>query len=193
MTATTLQTAPLRADATWLRLIWIGTGIASAGLAVLALTMTFWTTSSGGDFKYTADYWLTAPALPIGVGMVLHALGVHHLQHARDRRIGAIGVWLFALCSAVIVVLCMASLVAGAELRWGPAYPLCALGSFVGLALLAAGSWRIGLLPRWMLGVWPPLMLLGSWAGQSLIPIGFAGFLIASRVVIGHRAHARWD
>src|SRR5262245_49470837 len=112
MTATTLQPA-VRTDATWLRLIWIGTGIATVGLVVLALTMTFWTTSSGGDFKYAADYWLTAPALPIGVGLMLHALGVHHLQHGRDGRLGTMGVWLFALCSSVIVVQCMATLPAG--------------------------------------------------------------------------------
>ena len=179
MTTSTLQ-RPATTDVTWRRLIWLGTVVAAIGLVVLGVTMTFWTTSSGGDFTYDADYWLTAPALPIGVGLMLHAFAVHHLQHGRDGRLGTIGVWAFAACSSVIVVQCMASLVAGAELRWGPSYPLCALGSFIGLALLAAGSWRSGLLARWMLGIWPPLMLLGSWAGQSLIPLVLAVFLAAS-------------
>ncbi|MBV9831994.1 MAG: hypothetical protein JOZ82_10420 [Marmoricola sp.] len=177
----------MRTDTTWLRLIWVGVGIACVGLVALGVTMTFWTTSSGGDFKYAADYWLTAPALPIGIGMILHAFGLHALQHGRDGRLGTVGVWIFAVCSAVIVVQCMASLFAAAELRWGPSYPLCAFGSFIGVALMAAGSWRVGLLPRWMLGVWPPLVLLGSWFGQSLIPLVLAAFLVATRVVVGRR------
>jgi hypothetical protein len=189
MTATALRPT-VRTDAAWLRLMWIGIASATVGLVVLALSQTFWTTSSGGDFKYAADYWMTAPALPIGVGLMLHTFGVHRLHHGRDGRLGTVGVWLFAACSSVIVVQCMASLPAGAELRWGPSYPLCALGSFAGLALLAAGSWRAGLLPKWMLGIWPPLMLLGSWAGQNLIPIALALFLVATRIVIGPRVDA---
>ena len=120
-------------------------------------------------------------AAPVGIGLILHAFGVHHLQHGRDGRLGTIGVWIFALCSSAIIIQCMASLPAGAELRWGPSYPLCAVGSFIGLALLAAASWKVGLLPRWMLGIWPPLMLFGSWAGQNLIPIALAAFLVTSR------------
>jgi hypothetical protein len=192
-TTTTRDTRPAAAasDATWLRLIWVGIATASVGLLVLALTQTFWTTSSGGDFEYAADYWMTAPALPIGIGMILHALGVHRLEHGRDGRLGTIGVWLFVVSSTIIVVACMASLEAGAELRWGPTYPVCALGSFIGIALLAAGSWRLGLLPPWMLGVWPPLMLLGSWGGQNLIPLAFACFLVVTRIVIGRRIDTR--
>ena len=114
MSTTTVQPT-VRTDTTWLRLISIGTVVAGIGLVVLALTMTFWTTTSEGAFQYTADYWLTAPALPIGVGLMLHAFGVHHLQHGRDGRLGTIGVWMFALCSSVIVIQCMASLAASAE------------------------------------------------------------------------------
>jgi hypothetical protein len=189
MTATTLQPA-VRSDATWLRTIRIGTGLAVVGLAVLAMTLTFWTTSSQGDFQYTADYWLTMPALPIGVGLVMHAYGVHRLQHGRDGRLGRVGVWVYALCSAELVVQCMASAAVGAELRWGPSYLLCALGSFVGLVLLAAGSWRVGLVPRWMLGIWPPLALFGSWAGQGLIPLVLGAFLVLFVVVLGRRVEA---
>lgn len=173
-----------------LRLIKVGIGTATVGLVILGITSTFATTVSGGDFHYAGDYWLTAAALPLGVGMVLHAVGLHLLQGRRDGRLGTVGTWLFALCSLEIVVQCMASVAVGSELRWGPTYVLCAFGSFVGLALVAAGSWRVGLLPRRMLGVWPPLMLLGSWGGQSLVPILFAAFLIASGVVLSRRVAA---
>lgn len=186
MTATTLPTA-VRADETSLRLTRIGAGVATVGLLVLGAILTFFTTSSGSDFTHAADYWLTAMALPVGVGMVLVALGVHRLQHGRDGRLGTVGLGLFSVCSAVIVVQCMASVAVGAELQWGPTYVLCAGLSFIGLALLAAGSWRVGLVPRWMLGVWAPLMLVGSWGGQSLVPWAFAAFLIALSVVVGRR------
>jgi hypothetical protein len=186
MTATTAQ--PLvRGDATWLRLVRAGIGVAIVGLAILGLTLTFWTTVSEGDFRYAADYWLTMAALPLGVGLMLHTFGFHRLQHGRDGRLGAVGTWLYLLCSAELVVQCMASVVVGAEIRWGPSYPLCAVGTFVGLALLAAGSWRVGLAPRWMLGVWPVLALFGSWGGQGPIPLVFALFLVLYGVVIGQR------
>jgi hypothetical protein len=81
----------------------------------------------------------------------------------------------------------MASVVAGSELRWGPAYPVCAFGLMVGLALLAAGSWRVGLLPRWMLGLWPPLGLVGSFLGVGPIPLVFVVFLVILGVVLYRR------
>jgi hypothetical protein len=90
-----------------------------------------------------------------------------------------------------VVVQCLASVVAGAELRWGPTYVLSSLGTFLGLALLAAGSWRVGLLPRWMFGVWPPLWLFGSFAGSGPIPLLLAAFLVCLGVVLTRRIDGR--
>ena len=43
-----------------------------------------------------------------------------------------------------------------------------------------------------MFAIWPPLILLGSWAGHNLIPLAGGAFLIAHRVVIGcRRSRAR--
>jgi hypothetical protein len=189
MTATTVPSVGHR-EATWLRWTAIGIGIAIVGLVTLSTTLTFATTTDEGDFQYGADYWLTAAALPLGVGLLLHVLGVHRLHDGRDGRLGAVGTWLFVLCSIELIVQCMASVVAGAELRWGPSYPVCAFGAFVGVALLAAGSWRVGLVPRWMLGVWPPLLLLGSWGGQGPVPYLLAIFLVAFGVVLRRRVVA---
>lgn len=185
---TTATARPVaRTDAGLLRVLHTGIALTAVGLVVEAMTGTFWTTVDGGDFRYAADYWYTASAAPIGVGALLHVLAIHRLHRGRAGRIGATGAWLFALCVAELVVQCLASVAVGSELRWGPMYVLCSLGTFVGLALLAAGSWRAGLVPRWMLGVWPPLWLLGSFFGVGLLPIGLAAFLVAFGLVLTRR------
>lgn len=186
----TILRPTVRDDATWLRLTRVGAAVAIVGIAIMCPTYLFWTTVDGGEFKYAADYWLTAAALPLGSGLLLHTVGVHRLQHGRDGRLGTAGTWLFGACIVELVVQCMASVVVGAELRWGPTYVLCAFGTFVGLALLAAGSWRVGLVPRWMLGVWPPLGLLGAFFGVGPVPFVLAAFLVAVEVVLGRRVEA---
>lgn len=189
MTATTFP-PPVHDDTTSRRLVRIGIGLALVGLVALWIASTFLGTVDGGEFRYAGDYWLTGAALPLGAGLVLHAVGVHRLQRGRDGRLGLVGTWLYSLCCAELVVQCLASVVVGAELRWGPTYVVSSLGTFVGLALLTAGSWRVGLLPRWMLGVWPPLALLGSWAGTGPVPLLLGVFLVATGVVVHRRVVA---
>ncbi len=184
---TTTVHPAVRNEASWLRLVRIGTGFAIVGLVVFWTAGTFWPTVSEGDFENAADYWYTASAVPFGSGLLLHVLGVHRLQGGRDGRLGVVGAWVYALCSAELVVQCLCSALVGAELRWGPTYVLSSLGTFVGLALLAAGSWRAGLLPRWMLGVWPPLALLGSWAAIGPVPLVLVLFLVVSTAMLGRR------
>ncbi len=174
-------------DAFWLRVTLSGIGIAVVGLLMMGLTMLMGPTTQQGHFQHASDYVLTVAALPQGVGLFLTVLGFHRLQHGRDGRLGRAGVWIFGICMAELVVQCMASVVVGSELIWGPLYPLCALGLMVGLALLAAGSWKVGLLPRWMLAVWPPLGLVGSFLGIGPIPLLFVVFLVVFAVVLPRR------
>jgi len=183
-TTTTLQPAA-RTDTFWLRLTFVGIGLAIVGLLMMGLTMLLATTH-GGDFHAT-DYVLTGAALPHGLGLFLAMFGVHRLHHGRDGRLGTAGVWVYGLCMIELFIQCMASVVAGSELVWGPIYPLCAFGLMAGLALLAAGSWRVGLLPKWMLGVWPPLGLIGSFLGVGPIPLVFIAFLALLGVVLPQR------
>src|SRR5690348_7649533 len=170
MTTTSLQPAT-RTDDTWLRITVAGVGLAVLGLLMMGLTMLFATTTggTGATFQHAFDYVLTAAALPQGVGLFLVTLGFHRLQHGRDGRLGVAGVWVYGVCMAELVIQCMVGLVVGAEVIWGPLYPLCAFGLMAGLLLLAAGSWRVGLLPRWTLAVWPPLGLVGSFLGVGPI------------------------
>jgi len=53
--------------------------------------------------------------------------------------------------------------------------------------LLAAGSWRVGLLPKWMLGIWPLLGLVGSFLGVGPIPLVFVAFLVVFGVLLPRR------
>lgn len=182
----------VRTDASTLRLTLIGIGLAVVGLLMMGLSMLLVpSTNEGGDFNQAADYVLTASALPQGIGLFLVTLGFHRLQRGRDGRLGTVGVWVYGVCMTELVIQCTASVAARSELIWGPLYPICAFGLMIGLALLAAGSWRVGLLPRWMLGVWPPLGLVGSFLGVGPIPLFFVVFLVVMAVVLPRRLAER--
>lgn len=186
MTTTLQPTA--RTDVAWLRLTLTGLGLAVVGVLLMGISMLIGpTVPEGGDFRHASDYVLTAAALPQGVGLFLTVLGFHRLQDGRDGRLGAAGVWVYGACMLELLVQCTASVAAGAELIWGPLYPICAFGLMAGLALLAAGSWRVGLLPRWMLGAWPPLGLVGSFLGVGPVPLVFAVFLVAMAFTLVRR------
>jgi len=185
-TATLHSAAGTRNDTTWLRTTLLGVGLAVIGLLMMGLTMLTATTSDGA-FHHAADYVLTAAALPQGVGLFLGTLGFHRLQHGRDGGLGTMGVWIYGVCMTELVIECMASVVVGEELQWGPLYPTCAFGLMIGLALLAAGSWKVGLLPKWMLALWPPLGLVGSFLGIGPIPLVFVIFLIVLGVLLPRR------
>ena len=191
--STSTATVPTRSqtDMTWLRLVQVCVAAIAVPLGILAVVNTFFTTVDASDFRYAADYWLTAPGLPIAVAGVGIALGVHKLQHGADGRLGTLGLWIYVLSMAELFVQLLDSLVVAAEVRWGPSYPVFTLLSFVGLALLAAGSWRTGVLPRWVLGVWPLLWVIGSFAAIGPMPLLLIPFLVVLAVVLTGRFRNR--
>lgn len=188
---TTLAPRPTTsADPAWLRRTHVGIALGILGLVTMGIGMLLTRNEhqpAGYPFQGWADYLLTAAAVPQGVGLFLATLGFHRLQHGRDGRLGTIGVWVYGLCMIELVTQCVVSLVDGSEIIWGPAYPICALGLMIGLALLAAGSWSVGLAPRWMLALWPPLGLVGSFFGIGPIPFGFAVFLVVLALTLQRR------
>lgn len=190
MTATLVPTRN-RADASGPGLTLAGLGIAIVGILAMGLTMLFAPTTYSGAFKHTGDYVLTAAALPHGLGLLIATVGFHRLQRGRDGKLGTAGVWVYGICIVELVIQCMASVAAGSELQWGPLYPVCAIGAAIGLALLAAGSWRVGLLPKWMLGIWPPLGLVGSFLGIGPIPLLFVAFLVAFGILLPQRLRSQ--
>ncbi|WP_162529345.1 hypothetical protein [Segeticoccus rhizosphaerae] len=184
-TTTTTLRAEARTEAFWLRLTLVSIALAILGLLIMGLSMLFGTPHD--DNFRASDYMLTSAALPQGVGLFLATLGFHRLQRGQDGKLGTAGIWVYGVCMVELVIECMASVVAGSELIWGPLYPLCAFGLMIGLALLAAGSWKVGLLPKWMLGVWPPLGLIGSFFGIGPIPLVFMAFLALLAMVLPQR------
>lgn len=187
--STSTAPVPLRAetDSSWLRLVQLCLTVIAVPLGILAVVGTYFTTISEGSFRYTADYWFTAVGLPITLAGIGIALGVHKLQHGADGRLGTIGVWVNTLALTELFVQLLISVLVGAEVRWGPSYPVCTLLTFVGVALLAAGSWRTGLLPRWMLGVWPLAWVIGSLAAQGLTPLLLIAFFALFGVTLSRR------
>jgi hypothetical protein len=188
--STLTPTAAARDDVTWLRLVQGSVVLLVPALVVLAVVEGFFTTVPQGSFAYDADYWLTSTGLPMSVGGIGVALGVHRLQHGADGRLGTIGVVVNTIALAELFVQLLSSVVVGAELRWGPAYVLFTFLTFLGVALLAVASWRTGLLPRWMLGIWPAIWLLGSFGSFTPMPAALAVFLVVLGVTLTRRVGA---
>ncbi|MGN6723630.1 MAG: hypothetical protein ACTHJM_13545 [Marmoricola sp.] len=177
-TTSTLATQPLD-DSKVVKLVQAAVAVCIPGLLVFAFVATFQTTiSDGGSFRYTADYWYTAVGLPISVAGIALTLGLHRLQRGRDGRLGTVGAWVATLAMVDLFALLTASLIEHAEVRWGPSYPVATLLTFIGLALLVAGSWRSGILPKWMLGLLPPVWITGTFAAQGLTPLILVAFLV---------------
>jgi hypothetical protein len=190
--STSTVTAPARtSDSTWLQLLQLSLAVGMVTLVVFAVVGTFYTTISGGDFRYTADYWYTGVGLPLTLMGVGHTLGVHKLQHGADGRLGTIGLWVNTLAMIELFAQLLASVVEGTEVRWGAAYPVFTLISFIGMSLLAAGSWRTGLLPKWMLGVWPVVWIIGGLAAQGPTPVLLCVFFLAFGIMLTRRVRSR--
>lgn len=192
---TSTATVPIEAttDETWLRLVQLSLAVIVVPLGILAVTGTFFTTISEGDFRYTADYWYTGVGLPITLAGIGIALGVHKLQHGADGRLGTIGVWVNTVALVELFAQLLTSVLTSAEVRWGPSYPIFVLLAFIGVALIAAGSWSAGLLPRWLLGIWPVVWILGSLAAMGPTPVLLIAFFVVFGSTLTRRVHRRMN
>lgn len=191
--ASSTTTVPPQAqtETIWLRLAQLSVVLGVAAVVVFAAVGMLFSTISEGDFKYTADYWYTGVGVPIALAGIGLTLGVHKLQRGADGRLGTIGLLVNVVALTELSVQLLSSVIAGAELRWGPMYIVCSFLTFLGVALLAAGSWRTGLLPKWMLGAWPVLWILGTFAGTGPMALLLAVFLVVLGVTLTRRVDAR--
>lgn len=179
--------ATRRSALAWARAA-IGLGIASS-IVYAAVGVFTTTTSGGGAFQHTADYWYTGVGIPIALAGITLLAAVHVLQRGRDRGLGVAGVVVNTLALAVLAVQLLASVVTGVEQQWGPSYVLATAATFVGHALFSAGSWKVGLLPKWMLGVWPVVWVIGTFAAiAGALPLLLVAFYIVLGILLTRRA-----
>jgi hypothetical protein len=172
-------------DDAW-RLVSVGVALSVTAALLEAAVLVFGSTTPGtGPYQHAGDYWLTAAALPHAAGVLLVLLGVRRRQGARDGRLGLAGLVLAAVCLVALSAIITASLVVAHEIQGGPTYVLGTLGAVIGIGLFAAGSWRVGVLPRWLLAIWPVIWGIGSFAAVSISPLALVAFDVTLLVIVG--------
>jgi hypothetical protein len=191
---TTLPAAPFpnqdtRPDTdTGRRLVLAGVVVGTIAAVTESVPLGFQSTTPGtGHYQYAADYWLTASALPHALAALLVMVGIHRLQRGRDGRLGLAGLVVNVVSLLALSTIIVASLVLGHEVQAGPTYVVGTLGTFVGTAVFAAGSWRVGLLPRWVLAIWPFVWVIGSFAAFSASPLLLIPFYAVLVAVLARR------
>jgi hypothetical protein len=152
---------------------------AATALALVAILYLVTTSSGDGAFHHAGDYVLTANGIPYIVCLLVLLGALRTLQQRRDGRLGQAGIALAGVGSAVLLAIFVYGLAAGSESSFGPGYVLASIATILGVALFAAGSWRTGLLPRWLLGLW-----VVAWAVGSMLPILRPGPVLLAGVYV---------
>ncbi|AXH97108.1 hypothetical protein DV701_14155 [Ornithinimicrobium avium] len=165
-------------------LLHVGVAVGVVGAITEAAVLAVATNTADGPYRYAADYWLTASGLPVAVGAVLVLAGVRLVQDRRDGRLGQVGLGLVGVTMAALCAVLLASLFAGQDVQGGPTYVASTALSWVGVALCSAGSWRVGMVPRWLLVVWPVVWAVGSFFAVSVSPLLLAALYVTLLVVV---------
>lgn len=145
--------------------------VAAVGLAVIGLFVT--TTSGDGHFHHAGDYWLTGDGIPYMLALLVLLPTLRTLQGGRDGRLGRAGMLVASAGAAALVVMFVYGLIAATGNSFGPGYILAGLATLVGVALFAAGCWRAGLLPHWIVPMWVLAWLIGG-----VLPVAKPGPLL---------------
>ena len=137
------------------------------------------------EFQHTGDYLFTGNGIPFATAPLILLWTLRALHGERGGRKVTVGIAVASVSLVVLMVILAGSVIAGQELRWGPAYPLGTLGSIVGIALCCAGWARVGLLPRSALWFWALSWTVGGMLGpkgsQLLLAAAYAVLLVQVR------------
>lgn len=171
----------------WLRWAQLALAVGAASSVAEAGLLVFTKAGGSGDFKYTADYWLTGVGIPAALASLVLLIAVRRLQGERDGQLGLTGLVINSLACLLLAAQLATGVAMASEVQWGPAYPLATLAAFVALSLFAVGSWRVGLFPRWMLALWPVTWVIGSMAAIGPTPLLLAGFYTTMAVILTRR------
>jgi hypothetical protein len=151
--------------------------VGAASAVALGMIFLFVPTSSGDAFHHIGDYFLTADGIPFVVAPAILLGALRTLQHGRDGRLGLAGVAAFGVAAAALAGMFVYGVIAATGSSLGPTYVLLSSATDIGLILFAIGSWRAGLLPRWLLVAWPLAWIIGG-----LLPILPPGPLLLAAV-----------
>jgi hypothetical protein len=171
-----------------LRVVHLAVAVGLVAVVIEAVTLAFMKSTDTGHYRYAADYWLTAAALPHAAAGVVLLPAIRVLQRGRDGRLGRVGIYVNVVSLLALATVCAASLAVAHDVQAGPTYVLGGLGTLIGTALFAAGSWRVGLLPRWLLTIWPIVWIIGSFFAVSASPLLLAIFYIVLLAVLRRRS-----
>jgi hypothetical protein len=114
------------------------------------------------DFQYVGDYVLTANGIPLALSLLTLLAALRTLQGRRDGRLGATGMVVAGVGIAALLAIFVYDLFTATSSSFGPTYVLASAATDIGVVLFAIGSWRAGLVPRWLLVCWPIAWIIGS-------------------------------
>jgi hypothetical protein len=138
--------------------------VGAAAAVVLVVFFLFIPTSpsENTDFQSAADFWLTANGIPLALSLLTLLAALRTLQGRRDGRLGATGMVVAGVGIAALLAIFVYDLFTATSSSFGPTYVLASAATDIGVLLFAIGSWRAGLVPRWLLVVWPITWIIGS-------------------------------
>jgi len=173
---TTLTAAPPRTTTRTLR---TGAALLALSCVVLAIFDLFIPTTQ--DFRGPAEYVYTVDGVPFVLGLVLMLVGLRGIQRGQDGKLGFAGLLLVTIGVAAIGIALIASVITASENSFGPAYPLGALTSFIGMVVFTIGALRARVLPWWMTPALTVTWIVGGPVGDGG-PLGFpaSGLLLAA-------------
>ena len=159
---------------------------AIAAVAFTAVTLVASVTPDGHPFTHAGDYWYCrlVPFPAMAAPLVL-VLALHSLQSGEDGRLGRVGAIVLTAGLAVFVAMGCYGLLIGRATSLGPTYLLATLATFVGIVLFAIGSWRVGVLPRWLLVLWVLAWIVGGPFAQGISPLVLAVVYVLIGVLVG--------
>jgi hypothetical protein len=150
---------------------------AAAGLVAILVFMR--TSSDDAAFRYVGDYLNTANGIPFMLSLLTLLPALRALQQRRDGRLGLAGMIVTGIGGVVLLGIFVYGLIAATGSSLGPTYVLASGATDIGVVLFAAGSWRAGLVPRWLLVCWPL-----AWIFGSMLPFWKLGPLVLAAVYL---------
>lgn len=152
---------------------------AAAAVGLVAILSFLRTSTDDGAFHYVGDYLNTANGIPYVLALLALLPALRTLQQRRDGWLGRAGIIVASIGAVVLLAIFVWGLIVASGGSWGPTYVLASLATIIGVALFAAGSWRAGLLPKWLVVCWPV-----AWAIGSMLPFWVFGPLVLAAVYV---------